>query len=51
MAVKNIQTQPSFIPTDATSGQSGQVANAHWIAGWRQLSWPVDDNYLGRLRT
>ena len=20
-------------------------------AGWRQLSWPVSDNYLGRLRS
>ena len=19
--------------------------------GWRQLPWPVDDNYLGRLRS
>src|SRR5450830_1680235 len=19
-----------------------------WRSGWRQLSWPVDDNYLGR---
>jgi hypothetical protein len=23
--------------------------NEKWLTGWRQLPWPVDDNYLGRF--
>jgi hypothetical protein len=34
------------IHTDAELGIMGELP----LYGWRQLPWPVDDNYLGRLK-
>jgi pimeloyl-ACP methyl ester carboxylesterase len=38
---------PAGIPSEAVNLKSWQFA---FTRGRRQLSWPVDDNYLGRLR-
>ena len=29
---------------------NGYRAGAHVLIGWRQLSWPLGDNYLGRWK-
>ena len=42
---------PLFLAYDLPSASMAGMDAAYWLPGWRQLPWPVDDNYLGRLRS
>ncbi len=39
-------------PPRIVNGNFSGLTQAQYAdSGWRQLPWPVDDNYLGRLRS
>ena len=48
---QNVQHIDIVRPGVGDVNELGNIASQIQKRGWRQLPWPVDDNYLGRLST